>query len=108
MLKKNPFVEEVPSSKHKCSKKKKHEASKAKDVVVRDVPKVEILYISLMSIQDSFAQTVAEEMQKAYKIELGPQPVPLTVMGEVVDEDDAGDGNDEMNVEDWDEDNPEI
>lgn len=41
------------------------------------------------SHQDSLAQAVAEEMQKAYKIELGPRPVPLTVMGEVVDEDDV-------------------
>ncbi|TYH51987.1 hypothetical protein ES332_D10G319500v1 [Gossypium tomentosum] len=53
------------------------------------------------SHQDSLAQAVAEEMQKAYKIELGPQPVPLTVMGEVVDEDDkyfieADDGNDDQ------------
>ncbi|XP_039038787.1 ribosome biogenesis protein NOP53-like [Hibiscus syriacus] len=58
------------------------------------------------SHQDSLAQAVAEEMQKAYKIELGPQPVPLTVMGEVVDEDDkyfieADDrSDDDMNEED--------
>ncbi|KAE8694828.1 hypothetical protein F3Y22_tig00110770pilonHSYRG00032 [Hibiscus syriacus] len=112
MLKKNPFVEAIPSSKQKCSKKKKHEASKAKDVVVQDVPKdgsvpdsgmVPIWgdggqhggksrRVSKQSIipagEDSLAQAVAEEMQKGYKIELGPQPVPLTVMGEVVDEDD--------------------
>ncbi|OMO49998.1 P60-like protein [Corchorus capsularis] len=40
------------------------------------------------SHQDSLAQAVAEEMQIAYKIELGPQPVPLTVMGEAVEEED--------------------
>ncbi|OMO75870.1 P60-like protein [Corchorus olitorius] len=40
------------------------------------------------SHQDSLAQAVAEEMQITYKIELGPQPVPLTVMGEAVEEED--------------------
>nr|KJB74393.1 hypothetical protein B456_011G293300 [Gossypium raimondii] len=122
MLKKNPFVEAVPSSKQKSSKKKKKEALNAKDVV-QDVPKDETVPDSGMvpiwgdgveveppgcsynptfdSHQDSLAQAVAEEMQKAYKIELGPQPVPLTVMGEVVDEDDkyfieADDGNDDQ------------
>ncbi|PPR83759.1 hypothetical protein GOBAR_AA36957 [Gossypium barbadense] len=140
MLKKNPFVEAVPSSKQKSSKKKKKEALNAKDVV-QDVPKDETVpdsgmvpiwgdegqhsgkarQVSKQSIipaveveppgcsynptfdshQDSLAQAVAEEMQKAYKIELGPQPVPLTVMGEVVDEDDkyfieADDGNDDQ------------
>ncbi|KAA3482031.1 P60-like protein [Gossypium australe] len=149
MLKKNPFVEAVPSSKQKKSKKKKKEALNAKDVV-QDVPKDETTpdsgmvpiwgdggqhsgkarQVSKQSIipaveveppgcsynptfdshQDSLAQAVAEEMQKAYKIELGPQPVPLTVMGEVVDEDDkyfieADDGNDdEMDEENLSED----
>ncbi|XVF38799.1 hypothetical protein REPUB_Repub20aG0133100 [Reevesia pubescens] len=37
---------------------------------------------SFESHQDSRAQVVVEEMQKVYKIELGPQPVPLIVMGE--------------------------
>ncbi|CAN0878271.1 Ribosome biogenesis protein NOP53, partial [Linum grandiflorum] len=36
--------------------------------------------------QDSLAQAVAEEMQKVYKDELGPQPVPLTVQGEAIGE----------------------
>ncbi|XP_040934348.1 ribosome biogenesis protein NOP53 isoform X2 [Gossypium hirsutum] len=131
MLKKNPFVEAVPSSKQKSSKKKKKEALNAKDVV-QDVPKDETVPDSGMvpiwgdgveveppgcsynptfdSHQDSLAQAVAEEMQKAYKIELGPQPVPLTVMGEVVDEDDkyfieADDENDdEMDEENLSED----
>lgn len=149
MLKKNPFVEAVPSSKQKSSKKKKKEALNAKDVV-QDVPKDETVpdsgmvpiwgdegqhsckarQVSKQSIipaveveppgcsynptfdshQDSLAQAVAEEMQKAYKIELGPQPVPLTVMGEVVDEDDkyfieADDENDdEMDEENLSED----
>lgn len=40
-------------------------------------------------IQDSLARAVADEMQKVYKDELGPEPVPLTVEGEVVDEEDV-------------------
>ncbi|KAF6157475.1 hypothetical protein GIB67_004413 [Kingdonia uniflora] len=51
--------------------------------------------------QDSLARAVAEEMQKVYQNELAPQPVPLTVTGEVVDEEDmylldvdAGDDDD--------------
>ncbi|XP_039010073.1 ribosome biogenesis protein NOP53-like [Hibiscus syriacus] len=145
ILKKNPFVEVVPSSKHKSSKKKK-EALKAEDGVVQDalkgesvpdsgmvplwrgggqhgrkarqvskqstIPAVEVeapgcsYNPSFESHQDSLAQAVAEEMQKAYKIELGPQPVPLTVMGEVVDEDDKyfieadDESDDDMNEED--------
>lgn len=145
VLKKNPFVEAVPSSKQKNSEKKKKVALKAKDVAVHDVPKddsasdsgmvpiwgnegqhdgkARLLYKqsiipaveveppgcsfnpSFESHQDSLAQAVAEEMQKVYKNELGPQPVPLTVMGEVVDEDEkyfmeADDGSDdEMNLE---------
>ena len=44
-----------------------------------------------ISIQDSLAQAVAEEMQKVYKTELGPQPVPLTVPREqkMIDEEDV-------------------
>ncbi|XP_021295537.1 uncharacterized protein At2g40430 [Herrania umbratica] len=145
VLQKNPFVQAVPSSKQKDSKKKKKEALKAKDVVLQDVtrdnsapdssmvpiwgnegqhsgkvrqvskhsiiPAVEVeppgcsYNPSFESHQDSLAEAVAEEMQKAYKIELGPQPVPLTVVGEVIDEDDkyfieADDGTDEeMNEE---------
>ncbi|GKV00281.1 hypothetical protein SLEP1_g12999 [Rubroshorea leprosula] len=54
---------------------------------------------------DSLAQAVAEEMKKQYQNELGPQPVPLTVTGEVIDEEDkyfieADEGNeDETNEE---------
>ncbi|XP_034923808.1 ribosome biogenesis protein NOP53 isoform X1 [Populus alba] len=49
--------------------------------------------------QDSLAQAVATEMQKVYQNELGPQPVPLTVPGQVIDEEDmyfldADNGND--------------
>ncbi|WOL16477.1 hypothetical protein Cni_G25264 [Canna indica] len=38
--------------------------------------------------QDSLAQAVADEMQKIYKKELDPQPVPVTVPGELVAEED--------------------
>lgn len=35
------------------------------------------------------AHAVAQEMHKVYKKELGPQPVPLTVPGEAVDEEEV-------------------
>ncbi|GFY82055.1 hypothetical protein Acr_02g0002950 [Actinidia rufa] len=44
---------------------------------------------SFESHQDSLACAVADEMQKIYRHELGPKPVPLTVPGEVVDEEDV-------------------
>ncbi|KAK9077962.1 hypothetical protein SSX86_002019 [Deinandra increscens subsp. villosa] len=40
------------------------------------------------SHQDSLAYAVADEMQKVYTKELRPAPVPLTIVGEVVDEED--------------------
>jgi len=39
--------------------------------------------------QDSLAQSVAEEMKKVYKSELGPQPIPLTIPGEAISEEDV-------------------
>lgn len=39
--------------------------------------------------QDSLACAVAQEMQKIYKDELGPEPVPLTVPGEAIAEEDV-------------------
>ncbi|XP_010087047.2 ribosome biogenesis protein NOP53 [Morus notabilis] len=55
---------------------------------------------SFDSHQDVLACAVAEEMQKIYKNELGPEPVPLMVTGEVINEEDryfieADDGSDE-------------
>ncbi|GFP84278.1 uncharacterized protein at2g40430 [Phtheirospermum japonicum] len=52
------------------------------------------------SHQDALARAVADEMQKIYQHELGPEPIPLTVLGEVVDEEDkyfldADDGSDD-------------
>ncbi|KAL3651871.1 hypothetical protein CASFOL_004873 [Castilleja foliolosa] len=52
------------------------------------------------SHQDALACAVADEMQKVYRHELGPEPIPLTVPGEVVDEEDkffldADDGSDD-------------
>ncbi|CAM0958336.1 unnamed protein product [Alopecurus aequalis] len=38
--------------------------------------------------QNSLAQAVADEMRKIYTKELGPKPVPLTVLGEAVAEED--------------------
>jgi nucleolar protein 53 len=40
------------------------------------------------SHQDTLATAVAEEMIKVYKDELGPEPVPLTVPGEPISEED--------------------
>ena len=39
--------------------------------------------------QDVLAQAVAQEMQKVYRKELAPAPVPLTVPGEVISEEDV-------------------
>ncbi|KAJ3703477.1 hypothetical protein LUZ61_007182 [Rhynchospora tenuis] len=52
--------------------------------------------------QDALAKAVADEMQKLYKIELAPDPVPLTVAGEVVPDEekfflDADDGHESNN-----------
>lgn len=64
---------------------------------------------SIDSHQDVLACAVAEEMQKVYKNELGPEPVPLMVAGEVLDEEDryfieADGGSDEdMDPENADE-----
>ncbi|EYU42977.1 hypothetical protein ABFS82_14G169900 [Erythranthe guttata] len=57
------------------------------------------------SHQEALASAVADEMHKIYQHELGPEPVPLTVPGEAVDEDDkyfleAGDdGSDDDDVQ---------
>lgn len=42
-----------------------------------------------LQLQDSLARAVAEEMQKIYQNELGPKPVPLTVPGEAINEEDV-------------------
>ncbi|KAG9153159.1 hypothetical protein Leryth_024366 [Lithospermum erythrorhizon] len=52
------------------------------------------------SHQDSLAIAVADEMQKIYRKELGPDPIPLIVPGESIDEEtmyflDADDGTDD-------------
>jgi len=47
-----------------------------------------ILKIYLLN-QDTLASAVAEVMQKIYKNELGPEPVPLTVPGEAIAEEDV-------------------
>lgn len=35
------------------------------------------------------AEAVAQEMQKVYKNELGPDPVPLTIEGDAINEDEV-------------------
>ncbi|XP_020552918.1 uncharacterized protein At2g40430 [Sesamum indicum] len=55
------------------------------------------------SHQDALARAVADEMQKIYQQELGPEPIPLVVPGEVVDEEDKyfleADGGSDEDVE---------
>ncbi|KAG6599955.1 Ribosome biogenesis protein NOP53, partial [Cucurbita argyrosperma subsp. sororia] len=65
------------------------------------------------SHQDVLARAVAEEMQKVYRNELGPEPVPLTVTGEAISEEDMlfldadNDTDDETNLDEMDEDDIE-
>ncbi|KAJ4720168.1 Ribosome biogenesis protein NOP53 [Melia azedarach] len=59
---------------------------------------------SFESHQESLAQAVAEEMQKVYQTELGPEPVPITVPGKVIDDADryfleVDNGSDDENAE---------
>ncbi|KNA13427.1 hypothetical protein SOVF_117090 [Spinacia oleracea] len=61
------------------------------------------------SHKDSLALAVAEEMKKIYKKELEPEPIPLTVPGEPVTEDDRYflevDHEDDDDVDEMDEEN---
>ncbi|KAJ4903974.1 Uncharacterized protein Rs2_17925 [Raphanus sativus] len=132
VLKKNPFVQVVSSSKpkSKISKKKKTSAVESKppkqaqnnvddDSVMMDlwgddhkgehesnprkiwktnstIPAVEVdpagcsYNPTAESHEDMLAEAVAQEMQKVYKTELGPEPVPLTIDGNNNIEDEAG------------------
>ncbi|KAH0979378.1 hypothetical protein GBA52_006555 [Prunus armeniaca] len=148
MLQKNPFVQAVPSSTLKKSKKTFKEVPKPKDATecgpqgsvstsgMADlwgdkgffnlnnqiftakpslIPAVEVeppgssFNPTFESHQETLAHAVAQEMHKVYKKELGPQPVPLTVPGEAVDEEemyflDADEAtDDDMNPENLDE-----
>ncbi|KAK9284010.1 hypothetical protein L1049_012269 [Liquidambar formosana] len=148
VLQKNQFVEPVPSSTQKKSKKKHKEVSKAKEAS-QDGPKVDCASSSGMadiwdgegennnkakklskhslipaveveppgcsfnpsfeSHQDSLASAVAAEMQKVYRNELGPDPVPIIVPGEAVNEEDMyfleadNESDDDTNVENHDD-----
>lgn len=44
----------------------------------------------ILILQDVLAAAVAQQMQKVYKTELGPAPVPLTVEGDEITEDEVG------------------
>ncbi|XP_010508864.1 PREDICTED: uncharacterized protein At2g40430 [Camelina sativa] len=150
IMKKNPFVQLVPSSKPKLKKSKKAtivtedktpkqvQKNVGDDSVMVDlwgddnkgehetnprkifkkpsiIPAVEIEHPGCSynptteSHQDMLAEAVAQEMQKVYKTELGPAPVPLTIDGDDVSEDERyflgvdkslGDGEDEDDEED--------
>ncbi|XP_074592814.1 ribosome biogenesis protein NOP53-like [Curcuma longa] len=126
LLQKNPFVQAIPSSSSKKSKRKKKQvntqiiqtdkSSQVDDMTsaVTDIwnnegeatnrpkkkqkssiiPAVEVeppgcsFNPSFEAHQDSLALAVASEMQKIYKKELGPQPVPETVPGEAIADED--------------------
>ena len=47
------------------------------------------LYFLCVTLQESLAQAVAEEMQKVYQNELGPEPIPFTVSGHAIDDEDV-------------------
>ncbi|CAN8284772.1 unnamed protein product [Cochlearia groenlandica] len=108
VLKKNPFVQTVSSSKKPKSKKvtKKpkvtesktaKQAQKASDLIISKktsvFPAVEVdpegcsYNPTFESHEDMLAEAVAQEMQKVYKNELGPEPVPLTIEGDAINED---------------------
>ncbi|KAH0710106.1 hypothetical protein KY284_011533 [Solanum tuberosum] len=126
MLQSNAFVEPVPSSTGKKSKKKS-KLQIAKDTAQQDqkdlaggdsgmvdiwddkgdlviktkkkpkysvIPAVEVepqgcsFNPPSESHQDALACAVADEMQKIYRNELGPEPIPLIVPGEAVNEED--------------------
>ncbi|XP_052187079.1 ribosome biogenesis protein NOP53 [Diospyros lotus] len=144
LLQRNSFVQSVPSSTQKKSKKRSEVKKEKVDIQERPeedgvsdsgmvdiwddngehngkikkkpkpsiIPAVEVeasgcsFNPSFESHQDSLAHAVADEMQKIYRHELGPQPVPLIVPGEVVDEEDMyflevdnGSEDDDQNME---------
>ncbi|KAK4351267.1 hypothetical protein RND71_030580 [Anisodus tanguticus] len=122
ILQRNAFVEAVPSSTGKKSKKKSKEVQIGKDAAQKDlaggdsgmvdiwddkgelviktkkkpkttvIPAVEVeppgcsFNPPSESHQDALACAVADEMQKIYRNELGPEPIPLVVPGEAVNE----------------------
>ncbi|KAK8916266.1 hypothetical protein KSP39_PZI022765 [Platanthera zijinensis] len=139
ILQRNPFVQPVPSSTLKKSKKLNEiravkftkDASKTEDsasqfdiwnskgaaeaqskkrFTTSIIPAVEVeppgcsFNPPFEAHQDSLAEAVADEMQKIYRDELGPQPVPLIISGEIMTEEDIyfldADDDNESNAED--------
>ncbi|CAI9091816.1 OLC1v1026932C1 [Oldenlandia corymbosa var. corymbosa] len=123
LLKRNPFVQTIPTNKQRESKKQKKQVKFPKvedqdsqkdngglvdiwddkgetNVKIKKKPKPSIIPAVEVDPagcsfnpdfeyhQDSLARAVADEMKKVYRNELGPAPVPLTVPGEAVDEED--------------------
>ncbi|RVX03033.1 Ribosome biogenesis protein NOP53 [Vitis vinifera] len=112
VLQRNAFVQPVPSSTKKKSNTKRKESQIPKEPA-EDGPEGENVSDSGMvdiwddegqqdtkKKKDSLAHAVADENAESLSNELGPQPVPLTVTGEAVDEEDmyfieADDGSDD-------------
>ncbi|CAA3004631.1 Hypothetical predicted protein, partial [Olea europaea subsp. europaea] len=127
LLQRNPFVQPVPSSIEEKSQEKRinlqdegvlssrtvdlwdgqgEDAVKiTKKIKPSIIPAVEVeppgcsFNPAHESHQDALALAVADEMEKIYRDELGPEPVPVTVPGEVIDEEEKyfldADGEDE-------------
>ncbi|KAK1570706.1 hypothetical protein Q3G72_006012 [Acer saccharum] len=85
---KNPFVKAVPSSKSKPkkSKKKHRDVLKEKDAI-QDCSKDNTVNIA-SGMLDKWAND-EEEMQKVYQNELGPEPIPFTIPGHAIDDEDV-------------------
>ncbi|KAJ0258244.1 Ribosome biogenesis protein NOP53 [Hirschfeldia incana] len=118
VLKKNPFVQVVSSSKPKSKISKKKKTNVVESKTLKQAPKNVDDGSVMMDLwgdgynnngedeknprkdahtnptaeshEDMLAEAVAQEMQKVYKTELGPEPVPLTIDGDANIEDEAG------------------
>ncbi|KAK4382955.1 Ribosome biogenesis protein NOP53 [Sesamum angolense] len=125
LLQRNPFVKPIPSSIQKKKKSKKNgkavHTAKDKDdeLGCQGTLKLGLEESAIDSgildlweekgednakiKKDALARAVADEMQKIYQHELGPEPIPLVVPGEVVDEEDKyfleADGGSDEDVE---------
>ncbi|GJM94566.1 hypothetical protein PR202_ga11223 [Eleusine coracana subsp. coracana] len=121
VLKRNPFVQPVPSSMDDDSAEKNLDISGGDDKGDSKAKKDDDSAENNLDIwggdgdrdikvkKDSLAQAVADEMRKIYTKELGPKPVPLIVPGEAITEEDkffldADDGDEDVEQGEGDQD----